>query len=68
MLCHIVTGLRHLLFRVPSMHVSQASVAEMLQKFSGPAGSNGPRAQNKKPPRPAADGQFNPRVASQLGR
>src|SRR5262245_36538167 len=31
MICHIVTGLRHLLFRVASMRVSQASVAEMLQ-------------------------------------
>jgi hypothetical protein len=32
-LCHIVTGLRHLLFRVASMRVSQASVAEMLQRL-----------------------------------
>jgi hypothetical protein len=31
MLCHIVTGLRHMLFRLASMRVSQASVAEMLQ-------------------------------------
>src|SRR5262245_13217010 len=31
MLCHIVTGLRHLLFRRASMRVSQASVAKMLQ-------------------------------------
>jgi hypothetical protein len=68
MLCHIVTGLRHLLFRVASMHVSQASVAEMLQKFSGPAGRMGLEAQNKRPPRPAADEQFNPRVVLQLGR
>jgi hypothetical protein len=31
MLCHIVTGLRHLLFRLAAMRVSQASVAKMLQ-------------------------------------
>jgi hypothetical protein len=31
MLCHIVTGLRHLLLAVASMRVSQASVAKMLQ-------------------------------------
>jgi hypothetical protein len=34
MLCHIVTGLRHLLLRPASMRISQASVAEMLQKLS----------------------------------
>jgi hypothetical protein len=33
MLCHIVTGLRHLLLRVASMRVSQASVAKMLQRL-----------------------------------
>jgi hypothetical protein len=35
MLCHIVTGLRHLLFRPAPMRVSQASVAELLQRLAG---------------------------------
>ena len=35
MLCHIVTGLRHLLLRGALMRVSQASVAEMLQRLAG---------------------------------
>jgi len=47
MLCHIVTGLRHLVARLASMRLSQASVAEMQQDAVRSLHS---RAYNESPP------------------